>query len=134
VNTKQKGDIAEAQVLAAFLKAGMSVLMPFGDRSRYDLVVEESGKFKRIQVKTGRVKGTSLIFNSYSVTSENGRVKHVNYRGQVDYFAVYNPSSGKIYMVPVHLCRDRDTRLSFTGDSRNQHKVLRASNFEFLPC
>lgn len=134
MNTKQKGDIAEAQVIAALLKAGKNVLMPFGDRNRYDCVLEEDGRFERIQVKTGRRKGQSLQFNSYSVTSENGRVKHVHYKGQIDTFAVYDPVDGKIYLVPVGMCRERDTKLLLTGSSRNQFTPLVARDYEFVPC
>jgi hypothetical protein len=131
VNTKLKGDIAESHVIAAFLKAGKTVLMPFGDRNRYDLALEQDGDFKRVQVKTGRMRGNSLQFSSCSVTSESGKVKHAHYKGQIDLFAVYDPETQKIYLVPVDLCHERDTKLLLKGSSRNQHKPLLASDFEF---
>lgn len=131
MNTKQKGDIAEAQVIAAMLKDGFSVLIPFGDRNRYDFVLEENGEYLRIQVKTGSRCGKSLRFKSCSTTTEAGRVKHVHYKGQADVFAVYDPISGKIYLVPVENCGERDTRLSLNGKPRNQHKPLLAVDFEF---
>ena len=131
MNTKQKGDISEAQVLAALLKAGKNVLMPFGDRNRYDLVIEENGKFQRVQVKTGQLKTCSIKFSSSSVTSENGHVKHCHYKNQIDLFAVYVPETQVMYLVPVNLCRERDTKLSITGVSRNGHKPLLAKDFEF---
>lgn len=114
------------------MKSGKNVLLPFGDRNRYDCVVEENGKFERIQVKTGRRNGRSLQFNSYSVTSENGQVKHVHYKGQIDKFAVYDPVDGKIYLVPVDLCRERDTKLLLNGSSRNQFTPLLAREYEFV--
>jgi hypothetical protein len=131
VTTKQKGDISEAQVLAAFLKAGFNVLIPFGDRNRYDCVIEQNGTFKRIQVKTARFIGSSLVFGGYSVTTENGRIKHAHYKGDVELFAVYSPDLNKIYLVPPDRCRDRETRLSLSGVSRNQYSVLLASDFEW---
>jgi hypothetical protein len=40
--------------MAALLRRGKKVLMPFSDNCRYDIVVEENGSFTRIQCKTGR--------------------------------------------------------------------------------
>lgn len=131
MNTKQKGDIAEAHVLAAFLKAGLNVLIPFGDRSRYDCVIEADGCFKRIQVKTGRLESSSIEFNAYSVTTRNGRIAHMPYTGQADAFAVYCPPLDKLYLVPVEKCQKFGTRLSLSGKSRNQFKPLVAADFEW---
>jgi hypothetical protein len=50
--TKAADDIAEAVMLAEFLRAGFPVLLPFGDNRRYDLVVEAGGRFLRVQCKT----------------------------------------------------------------------------------
>jgi hypothetical protein len=47
--TKRKGDAAEAHVLAALVGAGLTVLVPWGDNARYDLVVDCAGRFIRIQ-------------------------------------------------------------------------------------
>lgn len=58
-NPSAIGDLAEAAVLHALVRAGRNVLQPFGNRLRYDLVVHEAdGTFSRIQVKTGQlIKG-----------------------------------------------------------------------------
>lgn len=102
MNSKNVGESSEAQVLAAFLKAGKIVLMPFGDNQRYDLVVDEAGRFIRIQVKTlRRLKSGSLSFNVCSLTTENGKTKHVPYHGQIDYFAAYWREGDKIFIIPV---------------------------------
>ena len=51
--SKQKGDVAEAKVLAELLVRDYAVCLPFGDRLPYDLVVDLlNGKFCRIQVKS----------------------------------------------------------------------------------
>ena len=46
-NSKSVGDITQSQVMAALLRRGKIVLMPFGDNCRYDLVVEQDGLFFR---------------------------------------------------------------------------------------
>lgn len=40
-DTKLVGDVAVAMILAALLKRGQNVLLPFGDRHPYDLVIED---------------------------------------------------------------------------------------------
>ena len=55
-NTKAIGEISEAMILAEFLKAGIPVLMPFGDNQRYDMVVEAGGQFLNVQCKTARYR------------------------------------------------------------------------------
>jgi hypothetical protein len=132
VNTKQKGDIAEGHVLAAFLKAGKTVLMPFGDRNRYDLVVDEGGRFIRVQVKHGRIREGAVEFNTCSVSTDKGKVVQRAYHGEIDIFAVYCSENDKVYVVPVEACGSSNTRLR-VDDKRqaNQFALRRAADFEF---
>ena len=39
---KQLGERAQAHVIAKFLEVGYNVLVPYGDSSRYDLVIEDA--------------------------------------------------------------------------------------------
>jgi hypothetical protein len=52
---KRVGDISQAKVMAALVAAGKAVLFPFGENTRYDLVIDEGGRFVRLQCKTGRL-------------------------------------------------------------------------------
>jgi PD-(D/E)XK endonuclease len=48
---KQLGERAQAHVIAKFLEIGHTVLLPYGDSSRYDLVIEDAEeRFWRVQV------------------------------------------------------------------------------------
>lgn len=101
-NTKLIGERTEAIVLAELLKIGKVVLLPFGDNQRYDMVIDEDGKFIRVQCKTARLdrgrETGSIIFNARSA-NRAGTERH--YKGQADMFAVYYPGNKKVYMVPV---------------------------------
>ena len=103
MTTKQTGDISEATVTAALLRAGKSVLIPFGDRSRYDVALDDNGKLVRIQVKTGWVRNGVLTFKTVSSTRQNGKRVETDYRGQIELFAVCSPS-GEVYLVPPDQC------------------------------
>ena len=44
MDTKLKADIAESAVVTEFLKRGLKVLKPVGDRLPYDLAVDLNGR------------------------------------------------------------------------------------------
>ena len=90
-NTTQIGTTTEGMILAALLRAGKTVLIPFGDQPDYDLVMEDGGCFFRIQCKTGRLRNGSVQFNLYTMAQEGGTKKHVRrgYGDRVDMFYVW---------------------------------------------
>lgn len=102
MNSKEVGEISEAQVLARLVKLGFPVLLPFGNNQKYDLVYEDSGKLIKAQVKTGRFRNGAVEFNVCSVNGFNGQ--RTTYETSVDVFLVYCPALDKVYRVPVSLC------------------------------
>jgi hypothetical protein len=99
MQTREKGTLGEAKILAALIAAGYLVSVPFGEGHKYDFVIDDSISLRRVQCKTGRVKRGSLLFNSYS-QSGNGSTKQ-GYHGLADIFAVLNPETGIVYLIPV---------------------------------
>jgi hypothetical protein len=99
METSEIGNLSEAKILAALIQAGYLVSVPFGSGHKYDFVVEDHKGLHRVQCKTGRVRNGSLFFNSYS-QSGNGKTKQ-GYRGLADLFAVLNPETDYVYVVPV---------------------------------
>ena len=99
MQTREKGNLTEAKILAALVAAGYMVSIPFDDGHKYDFVIDDSVNIRRVQCKTGRVKNGALLFNSYS-QSGNGATKQ-GYHGLADLFAVLNPENDEVYLVPV---------------------------------
>jgi hypothetical protein len=99
MQTREKGNLTEAKILAALVGAGYLVSVPFGSGHKYDFIIDDSVRLLRVQCKTGRVNKGVLLFNSYS-QSGNGATKQ-GYHGLADIFAVLNPESGDVYLVPV---------------------------------
>ncbi len=102
-NTSAIGETCEGMVLAALLKTGKTVLLPFGHRLRYDMVIEdEAGRFLRVQCKTARLIKGAIRFNASSVHKKsNGQVVRRPYEGEADLFGVYCPALEKVYLIPV---------------------------------
>jgi len=97
IESHRQGSITEGVVISEFLKRGLTVLVPFGYLQRYDVVVEVCERFYKIQCKTGRERNGAVVFNACS--SDNVTHKRHDYRGQIDFFAVLEPVSNKVYLV-----------------------------------
>jgi hypothetical protein len=97
MHKKTKGAIAELAVAAKLLKEGWSVLFPFGENHRYDLVGEKDGKFLRVQVKYISPSNGSLTISCKS--SNNWSVDKYTSK-EVDFIAAYDSASGNIYFIP----------------------------------
>ena len=94
-NPKAVGEASEAAILAALLRSGYSVSIPFGNNQRYDLIIDDGQRLQRVQCKTGRLRNGVLGWEA--------RNRGGDYRGQVEFFAVFEPSAGATYLVPVEL-------------------------------
>jgi PD-(D/E)XK endonuclease len=58
---KDIGDRSTLAIIFALHMQGYTVLLPFGENSRYDLVVD-TGSLRRVQCKTGRLRNGKVIF------------------------------------------------------------------------
>ena len=124
-----KGDITTAQVMSHLLVRGYIVLQPWGVSHRYDLVIDDNGKFSRVQCKTGRIDDGVIVFNS-SNTYWYGEVRK-DYKGQIEYFGVCCIGNNKVYLVPVDVASRTVTRLRVQPTRNGQNKgIIWASMYE----
>ena len=121
-------------MIAALLKSGFNVLIPFGDRNRYDVVIELNGKFERIQIKTGREVGGVIVYNTSSSTRVLGQRTEKGYRGQIEKFAVYHRERDVVYMVPVELSADGKGSLRLSRNSTRGPRPQYADDFILKGC
>jgi len=139
-DTSQKGLISHTAVLNRFVQLGFEVLLPWADHLGYDLaylVTEEHRNFGffvhhnthlvRVQVKTGRITkdGACIKFNTVSISAgKRGNLKK-GYTGKAEYFAVYVPETGKVYLVSIDeapKATDMTLRYKTAGVSRSNSK------------
>lgn len=101
-NTKAVGDLSDVMVIAALVNHGYLVSIPFGENHRYDVIADDGERLLRIQVKTGRLRGSVISFmcSSSHQHRRSGPTATRPYFGQVEYLAVFCPETGKVYLVP----------------------------------
>lgn len=113
-------------------KAGKTVSIPFGDGCRYDLVVDEDGKLKKMQCKTGCLKNgviRVLVSSPTRKTKDKGWGMK-DYKGEVDVFGVYCPQNDKVYIVPADEVGKNAISLR-VGDAKKLRKDIRwAKDYE----
>jgi hypothetical protein len=57
-----RGNVSESIVMAAYLKAGFMVSIPFGAGAPYDLIVDTGNRLCRVQVKTGWLRKGCILY------------------------------------------------------------------------
>lgn len=133
-NTAKQGEITESMVLARLIQSGYSCLLPWGHDHRYDIAIDDNGKLIRIQCKTARYKGKGVLeFNTTITYARVGGKPHIRkgYKGEADYFGVYSPYTGKIYLVPVNEIPSGLASLRLHPTKNNQEKGVRwAKDYE----
>jgi len=134
------GTITESHAICALLEAGFQVYLPHLRVSRCDLVIEDmQGRFFRVQCKTGMLTHGAVFFRPISLRAakkETGwRRIAANYQGDIEYFAVYCPNNGKVYLVPIEdVTTQAGCYLRVDPPLNNQRKRIRwASAYELKP-
>jgi PD-(D/E)XK endonuclease len=124
MHTIQRGNAAEAAVLAALVAADIPVLVPFGDGLPFDLaaVIPPHGEMVRIQVKSGRVRSGCILFNACSTDHGKGRRP---YRELADLIAAYVRELRTVYVVAVDDCPGYVCSLRLDPPLNNQRMGVR---------
>lgn len=125
---KEVGDRSTLAAMLGLKAAGYALLVPFGENTRYDLVIDDGAALARVQCKTGRLRDGAVEF---PVTSTYGHHRNPGtarraYYGQVDYFAVYCPETAGVYLVPIQDIATRaSARLRVDPPRNGQRKRIR---------
>ena len=89
--------------MLALHESGYQVSVPFGENTRYDLVLDDGQRLTRVQCKTGRMRLGAVEFATASSYAHHPNEKPTqrHYRGQADAFAVYCRETCGVYMIPI---------------------------------
>ena len=129
MHSKDKGDIAEASVIADLVKRGYKVALPMGENLPFDLIaIRPDFSLVRVQVKYRKMntKGTvdiklASIWKNSSVT----RVVDYDLKA-LDYFAIYCPERDAVaYISVAELAASRNFSLRVEPAKNNQTIAIR---------
>lgn len=112
-DTKLKADIAESAVITELLKRSYRVLRPVGDRLPYDLVIETSKGFKKIQIKSAWYDNSArrYLIDTRRCKTNRRRMLRMRYtENDFDFAIVYLENLNIFYVIPI------SAFLSFKGN------------------
>ena len=129
-NTNSIVNVTEGSVVAALVRAGYRVFLPFGACDEIDLVIERNGSPHKVQCKTGCPRNGAVQFNLYTVSSdgETKRAMSRPYGVATDFYGVYCPDNDKVYLVPSRDVPTRWGSLRVLPTANNQQKRVRWAN------
>ena len=89
--------------MLALRRAGFALSVPFGENTRYDLIIDDGQTLGRVQCKTGRIRSGAIVWNVYSSYAHHrsATLKQRDYQNEVDFFAVYCRETASAYLVPI---------------------------------
>jgi hypothetical protein len=120
------GDRSTLAVMLALYAAGYVISVPFGENTRYDLLIDDGDTIARVQCKTARFRGGSVWFKTSSSYAHHPKPKpRRGYRGEIDYFGVHCWETGGVYLVPVDDVPITDGCLRVEPSRNGQTKGIR---------
>lgn len=134
MNSKDKGNIGEALVLAKFVSLGIQVSIPFGDNARYDLIADFNNKLNRIQVKycNHLSENDSIVCPCASSTNHTTNKHYTTYEDDVDYMCFYLAPWNEIIIIPIEeLNGKKSICIRKEKPKNNQSNVNLVSNYSF---
>ena len=94
---KQRGEWAELLFMARAAEQGLSLARPWGDSSHYDIAIEHSGIFLRVQIKSTQARRG----NSFKCHIDSNGVP---YRpDQLDFIAAYVIPEQVWFIIPARV-------------------------------
>ena len=139
MNSKRKGNIGEAMILAQFTKRNIQVSLPFGDNARYDMIADFNGKLNKIQVKySSQLSENNSYICHVSSSTNHTTNKHMDrYIDQVDYIAVYIAPWNESILIPIQDCDKNVIAIRKEIGKNNQQKrihLLSDYSFDKILC
>jgi PD-(D/E)XK endonuclease len=134
LTTDQKGNIAEAAIVAAAIKLGIDVYRPVGEGGRYDMIFEVDASLIRVQCKWAPRHGDVIVLRCYSCRrNRDGLLRRKYATGEIDAFAAYCPDTDSCFFLPFEFFSGRSQILLRLGPCKNNQslRVNWARDYEF---
>jgi len=131
---KDVGDRTTLAVMLGLREAGYAISVPFGENTRYDLIIDDGARLERVQCKTGRLREGAVVLNTASSYAHlpSPRELRRTYDGEIDHFGVYCPETRGVYLIPIDdVTCTKAARLRVEPARNSQQKRIRlASDYQ----
>jgi PD-(D/E)XK endonuclease len=129
VNSKDKGNVGEAKVLADLISKGIDIAQPFGDNLPFDLLaIDQHLNIYKIQVKYLTLKDGKVTLRNQRWSSNTKRNYVEKYtKAEVDVFAVYVPNLNRLIYVPASFVTSSTSfviRFEATGNNQTKNVTM----------
>lgn len=115
---KQRGEMAEAAFLAMAARLGLRVSKPWGESSRYDLIVDNGKRLLRVQVKSAH---RADKYGGYTFHA-HGNTSRVYSATEIDLLVAYVVPAEAWYLFPVEEFRKYKSMKLFPASRRRLSK------------
>ena len=111
MDNKQLGNLTELQCITRFYELGYTVSIPYGDSSKYDMILDCNGNLYKLQCKHAKEfydETGELSYLKIKTSWQSGYTKHTQYhrhkysKNDIDFFVTHH--NGVNYLVPVGEC------------------------------
>lgn len=133
MNSKDKGNIGEAAILAEFTKYGIQVSLPFGDNARYDMIADIKGQLKKIQIKyCSGIRNNAFVVYCASSTNHTTNKHRTTYENDVDFICAYLAPINRCVIIPIEVIGSQGAfNLRLTPAKNNQSTVHFVDDYTF---
>jgi len=125
MNSKNKGDLAVSKAITYFVGKQEEVLLPFGNRRPYDLVIERENRLLKVQCKYTTCKSPYGIYTVPLRVMGGNQSYHtakLYKKDDFDLLFVYT-GSGDMYEIPTEVWSRNRSYLSL-GKKLQKWKIL----------
>lgn len=106
---KKQGNIGVSRAIYEYSKLGFTILLPFSDSDKYDLVIERDGKLLRVQIKTStQVTKYGTFPVEIKTTGGNTKRNTIRNREDDDYDLLFILlENGRCWSIPANKLESR---------------------------
>lgn len=134
MNSKNKGNIGEAKVVADLISKGYDIALPFGDNLPFDIIaITQDLRFIKVQVKYCSLKDGKIRLRNQKMSCNTKRTYTTTYTvAEVDVFAVYCPDNDTLlYVDSKEVVNTSEFAIRFDSPKNGQVVNIRQFN-EYL--
>jgi hypothetical protein len=104
INSKRQGNVGIARAILWYTERGHIISLPLTDSQSYDLIVDENGILKRVQVKTATSKRyDSYIVHLRSMSNVKGAKLRIKFLSEDDADLVFIATEEDNYIIPIKI-------------------------------